>query len=696
MIKKYLCVTHKNFPNRNVQVVDSPSDIKSCSNISSSPIISAFKDSNNIFVPKGRQDFSVVFFSTLNPLLSLNEVKVNFRNTLLDTSKKSVCDHLWISHGLANVIYISDPKDSSFAEKLADLFNNIPNNLVGYEKWEKFKGQFKVTPPVYFHEHKCSERTILDMNGPRSSGLNGIVSECEACLNKLSSGLSIYNQKMAGFYVNTKNHVEWLLELIDQSNKQYKEADKNDDEWAADFEDNIRKYNKAVSDIVSINSALSYVNSQAFTGALPILFNECPIRGYSLLGVGSSFRGLFAHMGYITDVFQQIDVENIIRLYRGITIPAIDVRIFKDKLVPWPEQPSDTIEDFSSKATTKEGVSHAIFMSGRNGFRSTDHFVSVPLHILSSCSTSRWSLMVNNHEFMHIYAKRILEQITPTEVLADSKLLSDYLEKFERDVQSESENSTKVDAYLFDIITYYISWFNIDSYEHKNGQTDHRMKVPSAQRFEKLRNDHWEVINELLAHSLDFIYFYNGEVDVYIKSIWDSWAKVPNTYDEILDYIYRSVSLIAASLESGSREAAFDRILAAYKAFKQYLFDMIDGIDNTLARKALIYLEKNEAENKRHIEIVVHDCLPKVLLLDYMIRFFLFKPIRKSLNEVVEEDEFPYNRINVGVYDYKVPRNPHQFIYSCLVDGLEEDAIRADPVKEEIKSLWILMNLANI
>ena len=51
--------------------------------------------------------------------------------------------------------------------------------------------------------------------------------------------------------------------------------------------------------------------------------------------------------------------------------------------------------------------------------------------------------------------------------------------------------------------------------------------------------DEWAECNELLTHIFDFLYFYRGDAEAYVRCVWASWAVIPNIQHRLTDYITR-------------------------------------------------------------------------------------------------------------------------------------------------------------
>ena len=69
--------------------------------------------------------------------------------------------------------------------------------------------------------------------------------------------------------------------------------------------------------------------------------------------------------------------------------------------------------------------------------------------------------------------------------------------------------------------------------------------VTNESLLEEINIASYDVINEIMAHTLDFYYFYQNDPSIYIKQIWLSWATLPTTPLKVQEYVLRSVSAIA-------------------------------------------------------------------------------------------------------------------------------------------------------
>ena len=97
--------------------------------------------------------------------------------------------------------------------------------------------------------------------------------------------------------------------------------------------------------MIQINSSLSYVSTQAYSGAVPILERRSLIRRYSLLGIGASIRALNRIVKNIEEAFSSIDfieiITNKMELYNALD--GLDsLPIYKCK--NWNKRNVDTID----------------------------------------------------------------------------------------------------------------------------------------------------------------------------------------------------------------------------------------------------------------------------------------------------------------------------------------------------------------
>jgi hypothetical protein len=81
-----------------------------------------------------------------------------------------------------------------------------------------------------------------------------------------------------------------------------------------------------------------------------------------------------------------------------------------------------------------------------------------------------------------------------------------------------------------------------------------------------LIRSHSGLIQEIIVHVLDFRYVYNAQTELYISSIWNSWAHVPSVTDRIEHYILRTLCAISSVSEFEDSQDVFHQAIAELKS----------------------------------------------------------------------------------------------------------------------------------
>lgn len=274
--------------------------------------------------------------------------------------------------------------------------------------------------------------------------------------------------------------------------------------------------------LVNVNAALSRYSSQTFAGISPITETECHYWTHSLLGVGMATQALVMIRRQVQVAFDRADFRN--RLKALASLPPNSSRL--DSLKPrdgyWQHHHLPKLA-----ATGGEQMTPIVFFSGRDGFRSTAHTLSVPLEVISAANTIGWSLRTLTHELSHVFVDTILGALLPT--ASDPQFTNRIARLFE---------SEQV-ANLLEDLQAAMCWA-LFSMTRRNGDD---VELSGEELADIIRQTYPEV-SEILTHIFDFQYFYQSDPEIYIASIWASWDVIPNILDRVPEYLVRTLSAI--------------------------------------------------------------------------------------------------------------------------------------------------------
>lgn len=290
---------------------------------------------------------------------------------------------------------------------------------------------------------------------------------------------------------------------------------------------------------------------QALCGSSPILNSNFEPGYYSLLGTGTAFIGLFNIYVQSREVFSVVsDVDYIESQFSIAKSPknpdmkdlfAWVKRLEKDEI--------QTIDSACRDDVSWEREFHVVYFSNRLGFRETLHSITAAIQSLSLSSLPPWNICTFFHEFIHSHLRSVFSKIYPyLSVRTKSQFTSIYEQLGHRSNPNfESKNLLTFIQSLFMSTAVLLTELENGKNFMKNAKKD---KVVHS-----LRKWHHH-LNEIIAHILDFHYFYKTQKDIYVKAIWSSWLKLPFIHSRIDEYLLRTICTLA-TVEEGSDEEVF-------------------------------------------------------------------------------------------------------------------------------------------
>lgn len=367
-------------------------------------------------------------------------------------------------------------------------------------------------------------------------------------------------------------------------------------------------YFDAHADLQNINSGLSRFAAQLCVCIPPLENYECHYWAHSALGLGTAVLGLCSVVEHI---------------YRAVATKDIPLRFAKLCEKNFPEGLSAAAKDakvfdISSEDYTPEAPADAHdhpmvslpFFSGRDGFNSNRYSVSAPIASIHGATNIRWSLSNITHELSHDIIQGILHQLVPgktrksahREILEaitrnEDKTIGDYIRKrflltvpfFSPREEPQSENDG----------------ISTGRWERSGEMTQEQLADHIDSLLYHVRID----IEEIMVHAFDFIYFHKRDGEKYVKSVWSSWATIPEVKRRVPKYLIRSLCTL------GLRPEAAKDSEYAYRQLSRILGSMCrsDAIGGCCGF-ALSYLQENK-------EAIVRDALLQWPMADIVGRF---------------------------------------------------------------------------
>ena len=161
--------------------------------------------------------------------------------------------------------------------------------------------------------------------------------------------------------------------------------------------------------IVQINAALSYVLSQGFFGAPPILSDSCLVRRHSLLGIGRAHRGLLNLVREIEEAFGTLSVPASI-YQKWTQYPGL-AGFDSSKNLDSSTWATHNLPDILLAGPADPHPFKLVYFSGRLGYRESEYAISAAIHALTSGDSPEWHLSTMTHEILHGHVRDILGAI---------------------------------------------------------------------------------------------------------------------------------------------------------------------------------------------------------------------------------------------------------------------------------------------
>lgn len=318
--------------------------------------------------------------------------------------------------------------------------------------------------------------------------------------------------------------------------------------------------------IVQINSALSYLSTQALSGAVPILERRSLIRRHSLLGVGTAVLALTSITRAAERAFATAALETVLS-ERAATaaplpglgdLPSYDASNWRlhhlDRFSVPPQRPFAKIPYFS----------------GRLGFRETEYTISASLHAITAGASPEWSLLTVTHELLHGHVRNLIAQILEGDPSRHpTPKWREFYQRFARSIMrgplADENLLDSLRKVIFGYACSTLSWGSLsrDPHTEKTGEhsLDFRVKyrLPDEESLWLLLDGELRNISEVFVHVLDLHYFYRSCLSAYVPLVWRSWAVLPHVRGDLRQYLLRTL-LVSATKTTGS---ALDRFTAS-------------------------------------------------------------------------------------------------------------------------------------
>lgn len=525
---------------------------------------------------------SIYFFSLSNAFRALGRIEAKGSDELKSST--------FFSIGLCSVILILDNKDL-----LTDFEKLIEQDIIAQEIWNlKDNKIFAIDYIVKAGDTDITYPDILIDYSVLNITERALVDEFRVCIKLLMLKLLLHMKEERNKFSSLVSTVELMVGELVYLHTYKGEIPETLSEYSEnDLQDNKLKniiWHQSIDRIIQINSALSYVSTQAFSGAIPILERRSLLRRNSLLGTGSTILALNRIATYIENVFQYVDFKEVIinTLNRTPALGGI-------KNVPFPSYDSSnwsqsSLNIYFNKNIDNRSYGKLPYFSGRLSYRETEFSISAAIQSISSGAGLEWSLLTLTHEMLHGHVRILLTSIFYGNDSSKSEI--DYpvfYEKFKNKIEKKSTKEYQIDSIRSIILSYCLlthTHGSLTNLPKDNWQNVEIRLTPEKDLWKIFANENRN-LSEIFVHVLDLHYFYAGRVTVYISLIWSSWLSVPHINGDLRQYILRSLLAIASTLKyppnqrfNTSKGILIDVLKNIDKSKSPVLTEMIDILNN--------------------------------------------------------------------------------------------------------------------
>lgn len=319
---------------------------------------------------------------------------------------------LMYTMGLASILIVTD--NLSILDELEQIANEAPRSK---EVWEVHDGNI--------HSVRChiaeADASTLQIRTPSIRPYEVLPLAIRSTLDEFVASIAVTLPKVQIHIPDELHTFISLTSLVDNLAGEMLYAfdpsgtlpetlsEYSEQQFSEDPSLSIQIIHQNMDRLVQIDSALSYVATQALTGAVPILDRRSLIRRYSLLGVGTAVLALTRIAHSIEAAFAEGGIETTLEDWgSGLKpLPGLD---------ELPDYDASNWRESSRQAFNKKVEARGLcpklpYFSGRLGFRETEYTISASIQSLGAGASGEWSFLTVTHEMVHGHVRHLLSVI---------------------------------------------------------------------------------------------------------------------------------------------------------------------------------------------------------------------------------------------------------------------------------------------
>jgi hypothetical protein len=613
-----------------------------------SPIFGAFGGSP----PALPQSGAVVLLFPKSPRLALHAIANNWSEEERSTA--------FVSHGLASVGFFAHTP-----ERAQDLAASLAHVVDGSEIWP-------------FVDRVVVEDELLRVEPepapgfPRADPLDDSDLPYDAAtqVRQLSANLSAFAPLAARYAAEYAELVSWLQANVQAVSNEIRTLTSSTDP------SEVQLRNDLTATLVELNAGLTMLQSQLLSGTHPHALNRYAVAEYSLLGIGGVVRGMWRFYRHLSDKLRRGDhLGRIANAYEiGSPFPIFANRQTAN-FEAWETSKIrlDQLKRSDESATTSR--LHILYFSSRYGFHETLNTMSASWQCVYASASRDWNLLTLSHEFLHAHVRELVAQILGRFTYAE---IEEIIRKNAPETPWESMAGAMVS------ILHHTSRVRRDAPPLQITSSSQEIKgwksVPSEQQVANLLEGQMRrYLQEILVHTLDYLYVYDGSDALYIGSIWGSWSYVPSVVKRLPHYVLRSLLALAGRSDTALTE---DSAFADAFSRLESVFAELDAGGNALTGAALSFMRSEEGRKRLEIEF------EQAYFICRLARTFLFD--QKTAREI-QEDQLTLVVNNVDTYGLipgEIPDGPIESPTQFIIDQFSSYPQTPENGGRAYESLW--------
>ncbi|HEY0119225.1 MAG TPA: hypothetical protein VGC04_10620 [Cellulomonas sp.] len=579
----------------------------------------------------------------------------------------------YITHGLASVVLVFPTTElaSRFGRSRQEL-------LVAAEVWQVFNGTIRLSEMLEI-DHCLDAGEEADVVIPCEDLDFAAATE----IRQLNLNLTLFWNRIKCFVPEYGPLVQWVHDIAcDSVDKLHAFPPAAGDELST------LTYHQEVGLLIELNSCLTQLASQASSIMPPILEAGFPVGEFSLFGIGSASRAVWRLYDHINTVFANANILGRLQLiaHSGPVDPGI-------RSLKTGRSSDDGVTSISGIDPTSPRAArrHIVYFSSRWGFHQTLNSLTISWQCINACAAREWNLLTISHEFLHAQFRELVAVVFGGSQDAVVQLANDY----------NSARTADPANFMTSLRTALLhSMYRLEQAEKmanviRNGARETNIPLNeylSTKRVVELVHQHLETLDEFVVHILDFLYFYDGDEDLYVSSLWHSWALVPGVARRPEHYILRTLLALAATYrdEIGASEA----FGFAVATLREKLHVLLDGETHPLIETALGILGSASPESEPDTP-AFRELRQRFLCSYGIVEFVRAHLVDRQLHsqliddgEAVPDSDFSYPLETGEFPDFRIG-SPVRF----LLDRFSSSEQAGDPGRTEFASLWQLLLL---